>query len=314
MRSFRECPTCRALLTDDQLSVSDGRCPYCGCAIAADGGPESKDRPHPDFDFDFGGDAENPYAPPKSGRNPVLPPGVPRDLRGKVVMAFRLLFQQLPLITALVLTIWIPGQLLIEAAQVGNANPADVLSVIQLSMLVEIVFGPICTGGVITALAAHMSGEKTPYPEALRAGLHHWGRLFGARIVAQGLVMLGLLAFIIPGIILAVRFSLIDEVVVLEGAGVTVARNRSGQLTRGKESSLFLACAFAISLNLLFSITLATSLKNAGLLADPFVAFACDTVIRVFTIFFTCLLFLYYWEAREAEGGEDGEFTDLPAN
>ena len=165
---------------------------------------------------------------------PDSPSGVPRDFRGKVVMAFRLLFQQLPLITALVLTIWIPGQLLIEAAQAGNPNPADVLSVVQLSMLVEIVFGPICTGGVITALAAQMSGEKTPYPEAIRAGLHHWGRLFGARIVAQGLVMLGLLAFIIPGIILAVRFSLIDEVVVLEGAGVTAARNRSVQLTRGK--------------------------------------------------------------------------------
>ena len=166
---------------------------------------------------------------------------------------------------------------------------------------------------MITALAGQMSGEKTPYPVAIRAGLRHWGRLFGARIVAQGLVILGLLVFIIPGIILAVRFSLIDEVVVLEGAGVTVARNRSARLTRGKEVSIFLACVFAISLNLLFSITLATSLTAAGLLGNPFVAFACDTVIRVFAVFFTCLLFLYYWEAREQEGDAEDEMPESPA-
>jgi hypothetical protein len=304
MRCFRECPSCRALLTDDQLSVSGDACPYCGCRIAPDTSPEPRGRSKPDFEEDAG----NPYAPPKSATcDPDSKSGVPRDFQRKVVMAFRLLFKQLPLITALVLTIWIPGQLLIEAAQAGNPNPPDVVSLVQMSLLVEIVFGPICTGGIITALAGHMSGEKTPYPVAIRAGLHHWARLFGARIVAQFLVMLGLLAFIIPGIILAVRFSLIDEVVVLEGAGVTVARNRSVQLTWGNGASLFLACAFATSLNLLFSITLAVSLASAGLLADFFVSFACDTVIRVFTVFFTCLLFLYYWEAREQEGDAEAE-------
>ena len=101
--------------------------------------------------------------------------------------------------------------------------------------------------------------------------------------------------------------------VVLEGAGVTLARNRSAQLTRGKESTIFLACAVAISLNLTFSITLASSLAKAGLLADPFVAFACDTVIRVFTIFFTCLLFLYYWEAREQEATAEERWSEEPA-
>ena len=125
-------------------------------------------------------------------------------------------------------------------------------------------------------------------------------------------MILGLLALIIPGIILAVRFSLINEVVVLEGAGVTAARNRSVQLTWGKESSLFLACAFAISLHLLFSITLATSLESTGLLADPFVSFACETVIRVFAVFFTCLLFLYYWEARAQELERESEPAQPP--
>ena len=304
MSSFRECPSCRALLTDDQLSASRGACPYCGGRVEVDAGADRRGRPQPDFDDD----ADNPYAPPNSmARDPEVRPRVPRDFQGKVVMAFRLLFHQLPLITALLLTIWIPGQLLIEAAQAGNPNPVDVLSTVRLSYLVEIVFGPICTGGVITALAAQMSGMKTPYHVAIRAGLHHWGRLFGARIVAQAIVIMGLLVFIVPGIVLAVRFSLLDEVVVLEGAGVTAARNRSVQLTWGRGAPIFLACAFAISLNLLFSISLATALASAGLLDNPFVAFTCDTVIRVFAVFFTCLLFLYYWEAREQEDAAEKE-------
>ena len=232
---------------------------------------------------------------------------------GKILMAFRLLRQQLPLVIALVLTIWIPGQLLIEAALAGNPNPPEPLTVMQLSLLIELVFGPICTAGIITALAGQMYGEKTTYPVAIRAGLHHWGRLFGARIVAQGIVILGLLLFIIPGIVLAVRFSLIDEAVVLEGAGITSARNRSVQLTWGKGGSILLSCAFAISLNLLFSIALATSLASAGLLADPFVSFLCDTAIRVFAVFFTCLLFLYYWEAQAEEADAEEASQEQPA-
>ena len=53
-------------------------------------------------------------------------------------------------------------------AVAGNPNPADSLTALQLGNLVEIVFGPIYCGGVITALAARMAGEKTSYVEAMR--------------------------------------------------------------------------------------------------------------------------------------------------
>ena len=84
-----------------------------------------------------------------------------------MVMAFRLLFGQLPLFAALVLTIWVPGQLLIDMAVAGNPNHADSLTALQLGNLVEIVFGPIYSAGVITALVARMAGEKTSYVEAM---------------------------------------------------------------------------------------------------------------------------------------------------
>ena len=57
------------------------------------------------------------------------------------------------------------------------------------------------------------------------------GRLFGARIVAGLLVGLGIIALIFRGL-LAVRYSLIDEVVVLEapvpGSLASAARSSHG--------------------------------------------------------------------------------------
>jgi len=301
MSSYRECPSCRALLTGDQLSAADGVCPYCESKLTLD--PDRLSRA--DLDLD------NPYAPPKS---PVgddsrrLP--IPRSFGGKMVMAFRLLFGQLPLFAALVLTIWIPGHLLIDMAVAGNPNQADSLTALRLGNLVELVFGPIYAAGIITALAARMSGEKTSYVEAMRAGLHHWGRLFGARLAAGLLVALGLFALIVPGLVLAVRYSLIDEVVVLEGAGARVSRQRSSQLTWGKALLIFRAGAVSIVLIMTFAVALASLLDVTGLLNHFLVAAACDCLISVFAVFFTCLLFLYYWEAREQEVNAESEMQN----
>ena len=77
--------------------------------------------------------------------------------------------------------------MLIEAALAFNPNPPEPLKVMQLSLLIELVFGPICTAGILRGPSpGRCTDKKTTYPVAIRAGLHHWGRLFGARIVAQG--------------------------------------------------------------------------------------------------------------------------------
>jgi hypothetical protein len=298
MSSYRECPSCRALLTSGQLTAGAGVCPYCGGKLALD-----RDSPN-GSDFDL----ENPYAPPRSspgdgrGRLPI-----PASFGGKMVMAFRLLLGQLPLFAALVLTIWIPGHLLIDMAVAGKPNQADSLTALQLGNLVEIVFGPIYSAGIITALAARMAGEKTSYVEAMRAGLHHWGRLFAARIVVGLLVGLGIVALIVPGLVLAVRYSLIDEVVVLEGAGARVARQRSSQLTWGKGLLIFRTGVVSIALIMIFSISLAKLLDLAGLQNQVLAGDARDCLISIFAVFFSCLLFLYYREARQQEANAESE-------
>ncbi len=302
MSSYRECPSCRALLTGGQFSASDGTCPYCGGKLPADGDGSFG----PDFDPD------QLYAPPRfsmqEGRNRRA---IPASFGGKLVMAFRVLFGQLPLIAALVLTIWIPGHLLIDMALADNPKRADNLTILQLSSLVEFVFGPIYAAGIITALAAGMAGRKTSYLEAMRAGLHHWGRLFAARVIVLISVFLGVLAFVIPGIVLWLRFMLVDEVVVLEGSGAWEARQRSSQLTWGKCLLIFRAWLVSVALIMGFSLAVAKVLDLTGLLNKPLVADACDCLISIFGVFFNCLIFLYYWEARQQEADREQESRDL---
>ncbi len=298
MSSYRECPSCRALLTAGQLTAGAGVCPYCGGKLALD-----RVSPY-GSDYDF----ENPYSPPRSAPGDGLAPlAIPASFGGKMVMAFRLLFGQLFLFAALVLTIWLPGHLLIDMAVARNPNQFDASTVVQLGLLVEFVFGPIYAAGIITALAARMCGEKTSYLEAMRAGLHHWGRLFGARVVAGLFVFLGLLVFIIPGLILAVRFMLIDEVVVVEGTGVTESRQRSSQLTWGKGLQIFRAWMVSIALMMIFAFSLTELAVLAGLQNHSLVTDASDCLSSVFAVFFNCLLFLYYWEARQQEANAESE-------
>lgn len=296
MRSFRECPGCRALLTDEELAKNGGICPYCDRKITTAKAP----REHGDPDF------ENPYAPPRTDFHGEAGPSVvPRTLWGKITMAGVLLAEQLPLFAALVLTIWLPGNLLLEAALAAGPRPANPTSVILLGSLIGAFFTPIYTAGIITALAARMNGGRIGYADGFRAGLHHWWRLFTARLVASLFIFVGLICFVVPGIILAIKYMLIDEAVVLEGGDAHDSRWRSGVLTHGKGWLLLAASSFAMSLILLLDALLVAVIQTLGLQDVPALALGVNCLVDVFSAYSICLLFLFYWEARLQEPVHD---------
>jgi hypothetical protein len=87
----------------------------------------------------------------------------------------------------------------------------------QYSTFERRIGGPIPIAAMLTALAGMRRGERPTYLVAMEGGLLHWRRLFTARFAAGLLVILGLVTFIVPGAILAVRYFLVDCAVVLEG-------------------------------------------------------------------------------------------------
>jgi len=284
------CTGCRAILTQDQLAQNRGACPYCGLSLmsASDLDPEFHD----------------PYAPPSATLGDLGPLSVPADLVGKLGMALRLYFGQFPLISAVVLTVWIPLNLLIEFANTQNPNAADSRDLLRMSSLAELVFGPICSGAIVTALANRMGSRSTSYGEAFRAGLHHWGRLLAARFIAALIIFVGVLAFIIPGLILAARYSLIDEVVVLEGEGVSSSRARSTQLTRGRRWKIICGGVLGYGMVMLPAVLVSIGLEYGELLESPWISAAYSSLINVLSFIVTCVLFVFYWEARQREASE----------
>jgi hypothetical protein len=301
LKSVQQCTGCRAILSEEQVLDARGSCPYCGRKLAS----------APTLDSEI----DDPYAPPIAASAEPLRLDVPAGMWGKIGMAFRLFAGQLPLFTALVLTVWIPVNLAIELALAQNPNANDPLITARVSSLAELVFGPICAGSIITALAGRMGGQRVSYAAAMRAGLHHWGRLFSARFVAGLIVGLGLIALVIPGIILAVRFSLIDEVVVLEGEGASGSRSRSTSLTTGRRWSVFCGGTVVLMMMLLLIILISGGLELGGLPDNPWVAVGVDCVFDIISVLLTCLLFVYYWEAREQEHRQyDTESIDLNLN
>lgn len=284
MSRFRECPSCRALLTDDQLAATGGLCPYCDARVA------------PANEFH-----DSDAAPMTRPRRSFEPVAIPFSVGEKLILSFRLLFEQLPLLAALVLLIKLPSNMAIEMIAERHANPADPLSAVWLILLVELFFGPIYGAAVVAVMANRMAGRASEFGEAIRVGLDQWARLFAARFIANVFIICGLILFIIPGIILAIRYSLIDPVVVMEDSPAPDSRNRSAALVRGRGLRIFQAAVIGRLLILGVSIVLARVLIQADWFEDPIARACLDSLMNVFATFLMILLFLFYWEAREEE-------------
>lgn len=282
MPLYRECPVCRALLTEAQLTTTQGLCPYCDARVAGQGEYASPDA-----------------SPDSRGGRPLAPLSAPATLGGKLATALFLLFDRFALIAGLILLIQLPANIGIELIADRNPNRLDSNEMRSLVALIDLVFSPISMAGVVTVLANRMAGLPTTFQEAVQAGVRNWGRLIVARLVSAVYILGGLLLLIVPGIILAIRYSLLDEAVVLDGAGVSESRARSSELTAGKEWKIFSTGFVAFVMSVGFYIVLADLARAAGLLDDPIARGVVGGFADVFVSFYWIVMFLFYWEARE---------------
>jgi hypothetical protein len=216
--------------------------------------------------------------------------------------AFDLLFKHFGLISALVLTVWLPGNLLLGYATLHAEDEwSDLRTTLRLSQFIEAIFSPLYIGALVYALSRFKQGWTVTYGEALREGWKNWGTLFGARLLAGVFILLGLIALIVPGIILALRYAFLDYAVVLEGTSSSEARSRSTELTKSVRGQIFGATLIFLIGYLLFSGMLYLPLELIGI-GDNFVAnVLLDCLSSIFYVVLTIILFLYYWEAAEKE-------------
>ncbi len=116
----------------------------------------------------------------------------------------------------------------------------------RVNNLLSGLLDPIWGAGLVYLLARRSAGQHVSAAQALYAGVQWWGRLFVARLVAGLFIVLGLLLLVVPGVILMLRYFLLDCAVVLEGAGASESRARSAALTRGRKGGIFVALVLVL--------------------------------------------------------------------
>ena len=175
------------------------------------------------------------------------------------------------------------------------------MAILNASIWIEVIFGPLYIGALIYALARIKSGQPVTYREAMAVGVKKWFALFAARFIAGILISLGALLLIVPGVMLAVRYALLDPAVVLEDKGISASRARSVTLTAGRRweifgvGVLFFLGLFIASFLFYAPFAVVEALELSVNLAP--VEILVDCVLSVAVAIIYIVLFLYYWEA-----------------
>ncbi len=203
----------------------------------------------------------------------------------------RLFAAHLHLFTMIALTVWLPGHVVINYLDFFTGGSPGSTEAAARGIRVFLV----------VALARIKRGEPASYGQALADGLVAWPRLFIARLVQGAIVLVGLVALIVPGLILLVRVSFVDALVVLDGAPLGAALRLSNALTAGRRAAIF----WTGGALLVGVFSIATILSVLAGAAEHFVAqVLADCAIAVTQSVFTIALFLFYWEARHAAAPE----------
>lgn len=168
-----------------------------------------------------------------------------------------------------------------------------------------LVVTPLVTAMVVHAVRTMADGAKPRAGEAIRAGVDVFPALLGAILLVALGVLGGLVLLIVPGVILAVRWIVVSQVVVLEGLRGGEALNRSFELTRGHGWFSFL---LLFVLNLLVGVLSAVVLVPLGAAAESADTMALSMLAQIISSVLSLPLvavaytLLYYSLKAEKDG------------
>ena len=174
----------------------------------------------------------------------------------------------------------------------------------SLPILIHFMYQPIYTGGLIFMISRLVSGDGWSVKESLLAGLGCWLNLLVVNVISSALIILGLFAFVVPGLVIFARLSLAEFSVVLERLSPIEALVHSNRITKQFTwqivGSVVLLSALLIGVKLLINIIITTfSLKYL------FVFMASELIIIILWSTLTILLFRYYDLATKAFQQDD---------
>ncbi len=150
-------------------------------------------------------------------------------------MAFKLVRDHFAVLVGIAAVIYVP--LAVAGAAIrpapGHTISGSALVFIVAIYLVVMLVWPIVMAAITFALGEIYLGRQASVGASLRSGLSCSVPLVGTMMLAGIAILVGLLLLVIPGLYLMLTFTLITQVVVLEGESGAAALRRSRLLMRG---------------------------------------------------------------------------------
>ena len=224
----------------------------------------------------------------------------------RVQAALELLFKHFAIYAAIALTMAWPALLLwfhlYEQDLFGpNMGTAAVLSCVFLLDALQIT-------AITIATARFVSGEPVTYNALLFNSLRYWPRILLVALAANAVIFTGFLCFIVPGLIIAARLSLVVPVLLVEGRGPIDTLKRSWRLTDGWALEIFAVTVFvrvATSMPQSLHTIIAGDLGPAGHYA--WLAFSA-----LFTLPLPIIMVLYYLDCRDVQEALNPDAAPIP--
>jgi hypothetical protein len=166
-----------------------------------------------------------------------------------------------PLFLLALLLQGVPSALAAWGQVIGRGHPlGGVFSL--FGFLVSLVTVPMLTCALIYGSVSALERRPVVMGECLQVGVRRWLPMLGLMIGSGILTVLGFILLIVPGVLLALRWSVAGPVLVLEGRGIPESMGRSADLTRDRRGSIFLL--FLIYLGIQFVLQAALSAVGVG--------------------------------------------------
>jgi len=145
------------------------------------------------------------------------------------------------------------------------------LLLIAVSLIVTVVFSSIAQGSAIKMASEQIEKGHTEIGASIRFAVSRLLWIWALSIVIGVIVFLGLIALIVPGIILAIMFSLALPVLLIENKGVLESMGRSRQLVSHRWLKTF-ATFLVVGIVLLIASSLIGALSGLLGVAAPVVS------------------------------------------
>jgi hypothetical protein len=197
-----------------------------------------------------------------------------------------------------------------------NATTTDSGSADVANLIDNILSGAaaaIAIAACFKVISSAYLGERTDAMSSLRYGLSRLFPLIVAYIVMSIGIGLGLVLLVIPGIFLAVKWSMTFPALVAERAGAFAAMGRSWDLTRGHWWRTFGALIVVVLISFVLAFAILVGLGAAVASSDSISELAFAVLITIVTIIVLAVLYpltasvvtVVYYDLRVRNEGFD---------